>query len=114
MIVDKLKTSKMNQFVVNLSKLCRSLGSYLVALLRLGFWIILAFFSGLQRILFTRAEVIGMELKLAPLRCDLAETGEKLAYIDKLCLENPELVASSMNADDEEFFNDIPFDDEDN
>lgn len=82
--------------------------SYVIALARLVVWTILVFFSGLQR-LFVRSEVVGVDLKVAPLRSDLKDTDDKLAYIDKLCLENPDLV----DAIEEDFYgdNDFPFDD---
>ena len=82
----------------------RVLGSYVVALLRLVMWTILMFFSGFQRTVFTRSEVAGVELKLTPLRCDMEDTDEKLAYIDKLCLENPDLVI------EDDFEDNFPFD----
>lgn len=66
--------------------------SYLIALARLVIWTILFFFTGLQRTLFMRCEVASAELRILPLRCDLEDTDEKLAYIDKLCSENPDLM----------------------
>lgn len=66
--------------------------SYVIALLRLCMWTFLFFVSGLQRTLFVRSEVCGVDFKAMPLRCDLEDTDDKLAYIDKLCLENPDLI----------------------
>ena len=83
---------------------CKVLWSYIVALARLLVWTAVFFFSGLQRTLFMRSEVAGVDFKVIPLRCDRDEYGEKLAYLDKLCIENPDLVG--MEDDDE-----IPFDD---
>lgn len=82
--------------------------SYCIALARLVVWTILLFFTGLQRTLFMRSEVVSVDMKVMPLRCDLEETDEKLAYIDKLCLENPDL----MELTEDPNFNDkdIPFD----
>lgn len=70
------------------------LGSYIVAVCRLVLWTAMFFLVGLQRTLFMRSEVVGFELGVTPLRCDIADTDEKLAYIDKLCMENPDLVES--------------------
>lgn len=71
---------------------CKVVGSYIVAVCRLVLWTVIFFFTGLQRTLFMRSEVVGIEFKVVPLRCDIADTDEKLAYIDKLCMENPDLV----------------------
>ena len=85
--------------------------SYVIALARLVNWTILVFFSGLQRTLFMRSEVAGVDLKVVPLRSDMKDTDDKLAYIDKLCLENPDLV----DVVEEDFYgdkdDDFPFDD---
>ncbi len=90
-----------------LEKPFKDLISYLIALARLVIWTILVFFSGLQRTLFMRSEVVGVELKVTSLRSDLKDTDDKLAYIDKLCLENPEL----MEVVEDDFYgNDFPDD----
>ena len=45
----------------------------------------------------------------------MEDTDEKLAYIDKLCMENPELVCTSMENDYDCFGDDeFPFDEDDN
>ena len=85
--------------------------SYLVAISRLILWTILLFFSGLQRILFLRNEVVSVDFKVIPLLCDRKDTKEKLAYIDKLCMENPDLAEISEEVMDEDNFED--FNDED-
>ena len=86
-----------------------------MALARLVVWTVIFFFSGLQRTLFTRSEVAGVDMKLLPLRCDMEDVDEKLAYIDKLCIENPDLAEISEKAylEDEEMndIDDFPFDD---
>ena len=89
-----------------LEKPLKDLISYLIALARLINWTILVFFSGLQRILFTRSEVVEVQLRVTPLRSDLKDTDDKLAYIDKLCLENPDLVEvieDDFYGDDDDF-----------
>lgn len=93
-----------------LSKPLRVLWSYIVALARLVIWTILFFFTGLQRTLFMRCEVASAELKVIPLRCDMADMDEKIAYVDKLCAENPDLmVLAEEELPDEE---DFPFDED--
>lgn len=84
-------------------KFFKIFGSYVRALSRLLVWTILMFFSGLQKTLFSRMEVAGVDIKLVPLRCDREEVNDKLAYIDKLCIENPDLaeMAESAYLDDE-------------
>lgn len=88
-----------------LEKPLKDLISYLIALARLIIWTILVFFSGLQRTLFMRSEVVGVELKVTSLRSDLKDTDDKLAYIDKLCLENPDL----MEVMEDEYYGDDDF-----
>lgn len=94
-----------------LKKVFNNLSSYFIALARLIIWTTLTFFSGLQRTLFTRSEVVGVELKIAPFRCDIKDTNDKLAYIDKLCLENPDLIvnniAENLDSFDEDFGEDF-------
>lgn len=104
---------KMNNLNLSCIKFFKVLGSYIIALARLVIWTILTFFSGLQRTLFVRSEVVGVELKVAPLRCDMEDTDEKLAYIDKLCMENPELVCTSMEDDFIVDNGEFPFDEDD-
>lgn len=87
----------------NIVKFCKVVWSYFVALARLVVWTIILFFSGLQRTLFMRSEIVGVDFKVMPLRCDLEDANSKLAYLDKLCIENPDLIGME---DDE-----IPFDD---
>ena len=78
------------------------LGSYIIALLRLVLWTFIFFFTGLQRTLFMRSEITGVDFTIVPLRCDMEDASSKLSYIDKLCLENPDLTGME---------NEIPFDD---
>ena len=87
-------------------KFCKVIWSYFVALVRLVVWTFVFFFSGLQRTLFMKSEITGVDFKVLPLRCYMEETDDKLSYLDKLCMENPELV----DIIDEE---DIPFGEED-
>lgn len=65
--------------------------SCLIAIARLFFWVILLIFSGLQQILFTRTEICGIELRGLPLRCDRDDIIDKISYVDKLKVENPDL-----------------------
>ena len=86
--------------------------SYIVAFCRLIIWTILMFFSGLQRTLFMRSEVVSVEFKVIPLLCDRKDTKATLAYIDKLYMENPDLaeMGDEINQSLEEELDD--FDDE--
>ena len=76
----------------SMKKIFKVFMSYVIAVLRLLMWTVLFFLSGLQRTLFVRSEVCGVDFKAMPLRCDMEDTDDKLAYIDKLCLENPDLI----------------------
>lgn len=94
----------------NIVKFCKVVWSYFVALTRLVVWTAVFFFSGLQRTLYMRSEIVGVDFRVMPLRCYREDFDEKLAYLDKLCIENPDLVGME---DDEIPFDDI-IEDEDN
>lgn len=79
--------------------------SYIRAIARLFTWTFVFFFSGLQRTLFMRSEVASVEFYVAPLKCDVEEADKNIAYIDKLCLENPDLVEVAEE-DDLDFLDD--------
>ena len=65
--------------------------SYITAVIRLIFWVIILFFSGLQQVFFTRTEVSGLEIRGIPLRCDRDKILNNLSYVDKLSIQNPDL-----------------------
>lgn len=107
----------LDRFLPYVQRFFKVLWSYVVALARLAVWTVIFFFSGLQRTLFMRDEIAGVDMKLTPLRCDMEDVDEKLAYIDKLCLENPDLAEIAEQAyledmkdgehsDGEDFFDD--------
>ena len=79
--------------------------SYVIALARLVVWTFVFFFTGLQRTLFMRSEIVCVEFKVTPLRCDLEEVDQNLAYLDKLCVENPDL-ACLVEDEDFDFLDD--------
>jgi hypothetical protein len=91
-------------------KFCKELWSYTVALARLVVWVFVFFFTGLQRTLFMRSEIVGVEFQVMPIMCDREEFDDKLAYLDKLCVENPDLMGVDADSD----FDDLMIDDEDN
>lgn len=68
-----------------------TLVSYVIAIIRLFFWAGLLILSGLQQILFTRTEICGIDLRGLPLRCDREDIIDKVSYVDKLKIENPDL-----------------------
>ena len=67
-------------------------GSYIIAVSRLVIWTIIFFFTGLQRTLFMRSEVVMVEFKVTPLRCDMEKADDTISFVDKLCIENPDLI----------------------
>lgn len=79
----------------SLSVLC----SYIIALVRLPFLTVLFIVSSLQQVLFERCEVVNVEMKVVPLRCDRQKATDNVAYIDKLCYENPDLVEIADESD---------------
>ena len=66
--------------------------SYLIAILRLLFWVVLVFVYGLHKTLFTGTEITSVELRGLPLRCDLEGIHDNMAYIDKMIIEHPDLM----------------------
>ena len=66
--------------------------SILVAVFRLMFLTCVIFISGLQIILFNGLEICNVELKGMPLRYKIRRNGENLAFLDKMVIENPELL----------------------
>ena len=100
----------MEHLINNIGDFFKVLFSYIIALARLIVWTAVFFFSGLQRTLFMRSEIVGVDFRVMPLRCDTEDVNNKLSYLDKLCIENPDLVGME---DDEIPFDDI-IEDEDN
>lgn len=78
--------------------------SYIVALLRLVFLVLVLIISGTHKILFNRVEISEITVQIKPLRCDIEEMGEKLSYIDKMCMENPDLISASEDFPDDDLF----------
>ncbi len=81
--------------------------SYMIALLRLPFLTVLFIVSSIQQVIFERNEVVNVEMKVIPLRCDRQKVSDNVAYLDKLCYENPDLVEiadenDNMNDTDED------------
>ena len=94
----------------NIIKFFKVIWSYIVAIARLIVWTCIFFFSGLQRTLFMKSEVIGVDFRVLPLRCYREELDDKLAYLDKLCIENPDLIGM----EDEIPFDEVVTEEEDN
>ena len=90
------------------------LWSILIAVVRLMFLTCVMFMSGLQIILFNGLEICNVDLKGMPLRYRIRRNEENLAFIDKMVIENPELLdipegelpddLPNPNDDDEENF----------
>ena len=97
----------------SVAKFCKVGWSYCVAIARLIVWTIILFFSGLQRTLFMRSEVVRVDFKVTPLRCDMEDADDKLAYIDKLFIENPDLIGVKDDSSfDDAVLGDSDFEDE--
>ena len=77
---------------------CSYVISIIIAIARLVLWTILLFVMGLQEALFTRSEICGIDIKALPLRCDRDDVLDKISYVDRLKLENPDL---DLNEDDD-------------
>ena len=68
------------------------LSSILIAITRLIFLTCVMFLSGLQVILYNQIEICNLEMKGMPLRYKIRRDGDAIAFIDKLAIENPELL----------------------
>ena len=83
----------------NIEKGFKVLFSCSVALARLVVWTFVFFFTGLQRTLFTRSEIVGVEFRITPWRCDIEDTDDKISFVDKLYCENPDLACLAEDED---------------
>lgn len=86
----------------NIERGFKVLFSCLVALARLIVWTLVFFFTGLQRTLFTRSEIVGVEFRITPWRCDIEDTDDKISFVDKLYCENPDLACLVEEADEDD------------
>lgn len=68
------------------------IGSATIALVRLFFLVCAMFTSGVHIVLFTRTEVCNIEMRGMPWRCDRERLADNMSFVDKICLENPELL----------------------
>jgi hypothetical protein len=68
------------------------LGSIVIAVLRLMFLTCTMFISGLQIVLFSGLEICNVELKGRPWRSRIERNEANMAFLDRLCIENPELL----------------------
>ena len=75
-----------------LSEIWGNIYSACVALLRLIFLTLALFASGVHVVLFTRTEVCNIEMRGIAWRCDREKIGDQMSFVDKLCLDNPELL----------------------
>ena len=67
-------------------------GSVIVALTRLLFLTCAMFTSGIHIVLFTRTEICNIEMRGMPWRCDRENMADQMSFVDKICLEKPELL----------------------
>ena len=88
-------------------KFCKVLWSYFVALARLVIWTFIFFFTGLQRTLFMRSEIVEVDFKVMPLRCDMEAIDDKMAYIDKLYMSNPDMIEGGAAEQEDELFDEF-------
>ena len=100
---------------LNVKSFFKGLVSFMIATVRLVVWTVIFFFTGLQRTWFMRSEVVSVEFHVTPWRCDMEEADQNLAYIDKLCTENPDLACLVEDTDEDDFDfpdDEFPSDDE--
>ena len=66
--------------------------SIIIAIIRLLFLVCATIASGLQIILFTRTEICNIEMRGMAWRCDREKMADQISFVDKICLENPDLL----------------------
>ena len=66
--------------------------SVLIALARLIFLTLAMFTSALHITLFTKTELCNVELRGQPLLCDRRKLKDQISFVDKVMIENPELL----------------------
>ena len=93
-------------FSEKLGEIWGTISSALIALLRLCFLTVTFFISGVSLILFTRTEICNIEIRGNAFRCDREKDLAKLAFVDKLLVENPDLFAMSDGGNSPTAFSD--------
>ena len=88
----------MTNLIESVCNFFAAVGSAIRALIRFFFLVIALIASGIHIILFTRTEICNVEMRGQAWLCDRELMNDKLSFLDKVCLENPEL----MQMDDEE------------
>lgn len=84
---------KMSENFLNwLHDLMGTVSSACIALLRLVFLAVTFVISGVHLILFTRTEICNIEIRGNAFRCDREKDLANLAFVDKLMVENPDLL----------------------
>lgn len=68
------------------------IASMIVALARLIFLVFAMITSGIHIVLFTRTEICNIEMRGMPWRCDREKIEDQMSFIEKACLQNPELL----------------------
>ena len=75
-----------------LSEFLGEIYSVIIALVRIIFLTAAMVTSAVHVALFARTEICNIELKGMPWRCDRLKEMQNLAFIDKICIENPDLL----------------------
>ena len=83
--------------IAKINEFFDTLMSTIIALIRFFFLILTFITSGIHIILFTRTEICNVELRGQPFRCDREKIANTLSFVDKMCLENPELLEFADN-----------------
>ena len=100
-------------FLEKLQDMWGTISSALIALLRLCFLTVTFFISGVSLILFTRTEICNIEIRGNAFRCDREKDLAKLAFVDKLLVENPDLLAMTDENAGPNCFSDDDIDEDD-
>ena len=82
----------MEQFREVISSLFGSFLSITIAWCRLCFLTLAMFVSGTQLILFSRTEIYNVELRGQPWLYDRDKLADRLSFVDKVMLENQDLL----------------------
>ena len=82
----------MEQFREVISSFFGSFLSIIIAWCRLCFLTLAMFVSGTQLILFSRTEICNVELRGQPWLYDRDKLADRLSFVDKVMLQNPDLL----------------------
>ena len=78
--------------IEKIKELLSAFMSVVIALSRLLFLALSLLVSGAQLVIFSRMEICNVEMRGQPWLCDRDKLKDQISLMDRLCVENPELL----------------------